>query len=189
MKKVLAIGIFLCGLIQPLLAEHIKGGELYYEYRGAGTAAGTSVYQIYLKLYIDCNASNPGQLDTQIPITIFDRFNNNEVGNPTANMVSEQFIRFDPATNPCIGNPPSDVCYRVRVFSTTVQLPVNAKGYTLAYQRCCRIANIRNLQSPSNAVGATYMAEIPGTDVLADGYTNNSPRYQGNDASAICRNS
>jgi PKD repeat protein len=189
MKKVLVIGIFLCGLIQPLLAEHIKGGELYYEYRGAGTAAGTSIYQIYLKLYIDCNASNPGQLDTQIPITIFDRFNNSEVGNPTANMVSEQFIRFDPATNPCIGNPPSDVCYRVRVFSTTVQLPINAKGYTLAYQRCCRIANIRNLQSPSNAVGATYMAEIPGTDVLADGYTNNSPRYQGNDASAICRNS
>jgi hypothetical protein len=156
MKKVLAIGILLCGLIQPSLAEHIKGGELYYEYRGPGTAAGTAVYDLYLKLYIDCNANNPGQLDTQIPISVFDKSNNSLVANPTAGMASEQFIRFDPATNPCIGNPPSDVCYRVRIFSTTVTLPINVRGYTVAYQRCCRIANIRNLVSPSNAVGATY---------------------------------
>jgi PKD repeat protein len=71
----------------------------------------------------------------------------------------------------------------------SVTLPINDKGYTVAYQRCCRIAGIRNLISPSDAVGATYMAEIPGTEILADGYTNSSPTYQGNDASAICRNS
>lgn len=189
MKKVLVIAIFLCALIQPLLAEHIKGGEMYYEYKGPGNQAGTAIYQIYLKLYIDCNAQREGQLDPQVPITIFDRFDNRQVTNPTASMVQEFFLRFDPATNPCIGNPPSDVCYRVRVYSTTVTLPINAKGYTLAYQRCCRIANIRNLQSPSDAVGATYMAEIPGTELLADAYTNSSPTYQGNDASAICRNS
>jgi PKD repeat protein len=188
MKKVLVIAVFLCALIQPLLAEHIKGGELYYEYKGPGSA-GTSVYQLYLKLYIDCNAQRPGQLDNDVPLTVYDRDGNRFVMNPLAPMISESFIRFDPASNPCIGNPPSDVCYRVRVYSISVTLPINVKGYTVAYQRCCRIANIRNLVSPSDAVGATYMAEIPGTDVIADAYTNNSPQYQGNDASAICRNS
>lgn len=189
MKRFLVIAAFVCGLIQPLFAEHIKGGELFYQYLGPGTGPNTASYRLSLKLYIDCNATNPGQLDSQIPLTIFDRSNFGFVANPTAPLVSENFIRFDPATNPCIGNPPNDVCYRVRVFSVTVSLPVNQRGYTIAYQRCCRIANIRNLVSPSNAVGATYMAEIPGTDVIPDAYTNSSPQYQGNDASAICRNS
>ena len=189
MKKVLVIAVFLCALIQPLFAEHIKGGELFYEYVGPGQTAGTSVYRLTLKLYIDCNATSQGQLDTQIPLTIFDRKNYAFVDNPLAPMTGDVFLRFDPASNPCIGNPPSDVCYRVRSFSTTVTLAINEMGYIIAYQRCCRIANIRNLAQPSNAVGATYMAEIPGTNVLADGYTNNSPQFQGNDASAICRNS
>lgn len=190
MKRVLVIAVFLFALIQPLFAEHIKGGELYYEYVGPGATANTSVYRIFLKLYIDCKATNPGQLDTQIPITIFNKDNGAMVGSPLiAGMSGDKFIQFDPASNPCIGNPPSDVCYRVRTFATSVTLPINDKGYTLAYQRCCRIVNIHNVQAPSNAVGATYMAEIPGKDVVSDGYMNSSPQYVGNDASAICRNS
>jgi len=189
MKKVLVIAVFLCGLIQPLLAEHIKGGELFYKYLGPGAAANTARYELNLKLYIDCNANRQGQLDPAVPLTIFDKHNNAVVGNHTAQMTNETFLRFDPASNPCIGNPPNDVCYRVRTYTVVVTLPINAKGYTVAFQRCCRIAGIRNLQQPSDAVGATYMAEIPGTEVLADAYTNSSPAYQGNDASAICRNS
>jgi PKD repeat protein len=191
MRRVLAIVIFLCGTIQSLFAEHIKGGEMFYEYLGPGASANTAQYRVTLKLYIDCNANSPGQLDTEIGLTIFDKTNNAQIsGSPfTAPTTGDVFLKFDPSSNPCISNPPTDVCYRVRSFVTTVTLPINGPGYVISYQRCCRVDNIINVVPRSNAVGATYMCEIPGTDVLPDAYKNSSPRFLPNDATAICRGS
>ncbi|WP_207515529.1 PKD domain-containing protein [Longitalea luteola] len=191
MRKALAIALLLIGSIQSLFAEHIKGGEMYYEYLGPGSMASTSRYRVTLKLYIDCNANSAGQLDTRINLTVFDKNSLLQVpGSPfDAPTTGDQFLRFDPASNPCISNAPTDVCYRVRSFSTVIELPINANGYTIAYQRCCRIDNIINLVPRSNAVGATYMCEIPGTNSLPEAYKNSSPRFLPNDATAICRGS
>lgn len=190
MKKILSISIVLLLFASPLLAEHIKGGELFYAYLGDGTTAGTSRYQLTLKLYIDCKATNPGQLDDRVPLTIFDRANNAQIGaSVIAPMTDEQFLQFDPASNPCIGNPPTDVCYRVRWYSVTVTLTNNISGYSISFQRCCRINNIVNLVDPSNAVGATYTCDIPGNNILPTGYKNSSPQFVANDVAAICANS
>lgn len=188
MRRALAIAVFLCGTIQSLFAEHIKGGELFYEYIGP-VNGNSSQYRLTLKLYIDCNANSPGQLDGEIGLTVFDKSNNAQIGVFTARTTGDQFLRFDPASNPCISNPPTDVCYRVRSFSTTIVLPINNSGYVISYQRCCRIDNIVNLVPRSNSVGATYMCEIPGTNTLPDAYKNSSPRFLPNDATAICRSS
>ncbi|THU31988.1 PKD domain-containing protein [Niastella caeni] len=190
MRKVLAIALMLFGTIQSLFAEHIKGGEMYYEYLGPGSDANSSEYRVTLKLYIDCNATSGGQLDNSIWLTVFDKSNNRQIASPfNAPTTGDQFLRFDAASNPCINNPPTDVCYRVRSFSTTITLPINASGYTIAYQRCCRIDNIVNLTPRSNSAGATYMCEIPGTNSLPEAYKNSSPRFLPNDATAICRGS
>ncbi len=190
MKKILSIFFLIAFIVPSLKARHIKGGEISYVYLGDGPAANTSLYQVTLKLYIDCNANNQGQLDSSIPLTIFDKSNNAQFGSPVnAPMIGEEFIQFDPASNPCIGNPPTDVCYRVRKFSATVTLSNKPNGYTIAYQRCCRIENIINLISPSDASGATYTCEIPGTAVYPDAYKNSSPVFETNDAAAICANS
>jgi PKD repeat protein len=191
MRKVLAIALMLFGTIQSLFAEHIKGGEMFYEYLGPGSNDNTSQYRVTLKLYIDCNATSSGQLDPQINLTVYDKATNRQVqGSPfTAPFTNDVFLKFDPNSNPCISNPPTDVCYRVRSFVQVITLPINAQGYTIAYQRCCRINNIINLVAPSNSVGATYMCEIPGTSVLPDAYKNSSPRFVPNDATAICRGS
>jgi PKD repeat protein len=192
MRRSLAIALLLFfGTIQSLFAEHIKGGEMFYEYLGPGSDANTSQYRVTLKLYIDCNATSSGQLDTEIKMTVYDKSTNGQLrGSPfTAPYIGDVFLRFDPNSNPCISNPPTDVCYRVRSFSTVITVPINANGYTVAYQRCCRINNIVNLVAPSNSVGATYMCEIPGTNSLADAYKNSSPRFLPNDATAICRGS
>jgi PKD repeat protein len=191
MRRALVIAIFLCGTIQSLFAEHIKGGEMFYEFLGLGSDPNTAQYRVTLKLYIDCHASSPGQLDNEINLTVFDKSNNGQVaGSPfRAPTTGDQFLRFDPSSNPCISNPPTDVCYRVRSFVTIITLPINASGYLISYQRCCRIDNIVNLQSRSNQVGATYQCEIPGTDVLPDAWRNSSPRFLPNDATAICRSS
>lgn len=191
MRKAIAIATLLFFVTIPsLFAEHIKGGEMFYEYQGAASSS-SSFYKVTLKLYIDCNAQSSGQLDAEIKMTVFDKGNNSQVGGSpfTAPTIGDEWLRFDPASNPCISNPPNDVCYRVRSFSTIITLPVNSAGYVIAYQRCCRIDNIINLVPRSNSVGATYMCEIPGTNTLPDAYQNSSPRFLPNDATAICRGS
>ena len=191
MKKYLLLILFIA-FSSGVFAEHIKGGEMFYTYLGDGASPNTSRYTVTLKLYIDCNAIDPRQLDPSVPLTIFDRANNSVVGSPvTAPMSQERFLQFDPLSNPCISNPPTDICYRVRYYTTTITLPVNAAGYTISFQRCCRIDNIVNLVQPSNDAGATYMCEIPGNvpAVTPEAYKNSSPIYVANEVAAICANS
>ncbi|MET0299997.1 MAG: PKD domain-containing protein [Flavitalea sp.] len=189
MKKFLVILIGLA-LAFSANAEHIKGGEMYYTYLGPGTAPNTSSYSITFKLFIDCSATSEGQLDPFVSLSIFNKTTNALYGGPVrAQFSNENFTRFNPASNPCIGNPPNDVCYRVREYNATVTLPNTPGGYTIAFQRCCRIDRIVNLRQPSNSDGATYYCEIPGTSVLTDAFKNSSPRFSPNDATAICRGS
>ena len=146
MKKLLFICAFVFPALVPAYAMHIRGGELYYKYEGKGTAANTSKYRLTLKLYIDCTQNSAGQLDTQVFFTVFKRSNGTQYGAElTASMVSDEFIKYDPTSNPCITNAPTDVCYRLRYFQTTVELPNDPVGYTVAFQRCCRIDGINNL--------------------------------------------
>ena len=187
MKKLLLIFCFLFPLILPVCAMHIRGGELFYKYIGPGTGTNTSRYRLTLKLYIDCTQNSAGQLDTQVYFTVFRRSSNAQYGAElTANMTTDQFISYDPNSNPCITKPPTDVCYRLRFFETTVDLPNDAGGYTIAFQRCCRINGIVNVVPPSNSIGATYTCSIPGTSVLAGAEANSSPVLTSNDAVAIC---
>jgi gliding motility-associated-like protein len=187
MKKLLLICAFFFPALIPVYAMHIRGGELFYKYEGKGATVNTSRYRLTLKLYIDCTQNSAGQLDTQVFFTVFKRSNGTQHGTElTANMSSDEFIRYDPNSNPCITNAPTDVCYRLRYFQTTVELPNDPSGYTVAFQRCCRIDGIVNVLRPSNSIGATYSCNIPGTSVLAGAEENSSPLLNSNDAVAIC---
>lgn len=190
MKIICLIILVLGGFILPSSAAHIRGGELYYKYIGPGFSPNTSQYRVTLKLYIDCGQNDPGQLDTKVSLTIFTKPDNRQMGDVReAPMVSEEFIRYDPNSNPCLTNPPRDVCYRLRYYETVIELRNTADGYTIAFQRCCRIEGIVNLAPPSNDFGATYLCEIPGTSAGSDAYINSSPLFQPRDAVAVCLNS
>ena len=186
MKKHLVILIAILAISVPSFARHIKGGEMVYEYLRPGSAPNTSEYRITLKLYLDCTAMG-AQLDDDVPLTIFSRSTNQQIGSVVrAPMTNEQYIRFDPASNPCISNPPLDVCYRIRSYTTIITVGNDPNGYTVAFQRCCRIENIINLGGNSGNVGATYYCEIPGTNAASDANKNLSPRFGTNDAVAVC---
>jgi PKD repeat protein len=187
MKKLLAAGIAILCFI-PMYAMHIRGGELSYKYMGPGVAPNSSIYFLRLKLYIDCNANSPGQNETSAPFTIFNKATNIEYATITVGKTNESLITYDPSSNPCITNPPTDICYKLKYFETTIELPDIPGGYTIAYQRCCRITGIENVAGNSSSDGATYSCDIPGTDVLPVGH-NSSPVISGNDAVAICAGS
>jgi gliding motility-associated-like protein len=183
MKKFFLLIIICFGAIVGY-ANHITGGEMYYTL--TSQSGNNYTYHVVLKLYRDCNAP-PGsaQLDPSASIAIFRNSDNS--------LIWEKSIAKNPTVtldltspSPCIQNPP-DVCYEVGYYEFDVTLPGIANGYTVAYQRCCRIAGINNLIG-SNQVGATYTAEIPGTSILPNAPANNSARFTGRDTVIICAN-
>ncbi|MEO6252182.1 MAG: PKD domain-containing protein [Ferruginibacter sp.] len=184
MKRFLFVTLFSI-ITTSLFANHTKGGWMYYEYLGPGAAPNSSSYRITLKLYTECTL-NPGQTDATVPFTIFNAANNVQVYNVIVAVVSDNNTEncTNPACHPCITNIPY-ICYKIRTYQTTIELPNTAAGYIVAYQRCCRISGIQNIQSPSNSVGETWTVKIPGT-AIAGAETNSSARFAQNDTAIIC---
>ncbi|MBS1742172.1 MAG: gliding motility-associated C-terminal domain-containing protein [Bacteroidetes bacterium] len=174
MKKSLLISLLLM-LFVSANAKHITGGEIIYDFISSTSTSKT--YRITLLLFRDQNcdaAGNCAPLPATAKIGIFNRDNNELYGDyHIVNQTSSSAVPINTVPT-CITNPPS-LSYRVGYYSFTVTLPNNSKGYTAAYQTCCRIDGIENI---NNNVGATYTAEIPGNTQLAG--TNgqdNSPRF------------
>ena len=183
MKKCLIVLLFLVSAFMSR-ANHITGGEMYYTLLSQN--GNDYTYKITLKLYRDCYAP-PGsaQLDPTAAIAIFNNATFQQVQSqnvPLTTRVDQNLT----SPGPCIQNPPL-VCYQVGYYEFTVTLPGTPQGYTVTYQRCCRIVGINNLIG-SNSVGATYTAQIPGTNVLPTAPANNSARFLGKDTVIVCAN-
>lgn len=163
----------------PLFANHITGGEVYYTYIGQ-LANGNHQYHVTLKLYRD-HFSTGAQLDVAAPIAIFN--NGTMVWSQSVSITNRTRLTLG-SPGPCITNAPV-VDYDVGYYEFDVDLPPSASGYIITYQRCCRIAGINNLSGSSN-VGATYIAEIPGNNFLANAPINNSAHFTGADTVIVC---
>lgn len=187
MKTIGILLLVLFGISSAALAAHIRGGELTYRYLGTNASNDSSRYELTLKLYVDCNARSEGQLDNEVFFSIFSKTGGIAFYQTVeAPFITDQRIQYDPKSNPCILNPPTDVCYQLRYYTVNVTLKNSEDGYSISFQRCCRIDNIRNVSGNSGDVGATYSCEIPGTKVLNDAIANSSPSFNPNDAIAIC---
>lgn len=178
----------LCFLLSSLasLANHTKGGWMYYETIGPGTAPNTVQYRVVLKMYTEC-VLNPGQEDPSATFTIFNAGNGQVFANLTAPLTSDITINncTTPECHPCITNIPA-ICYRIRTFEIFVDLPVTSSGFIVATQRCCRIISIVNLQPPSNNLGETWTVSIPG-NFNPGAQLNNSAKFAQNDTAIICQ--
>ena len=183
MKRLLLILIATVVFIKPLLAEHITGGEMYYTYKGIAPGGGY-IYHITLKLYRDCFSAG-AQLDPEAAIAIFSKAPGNAMVWHDAPFQRDSIVRLQLGTpGACITNAPV-VCYEVGYYGKDIVLPASTYGYTVAYQRCCRINGISNL-SGSGSQGATYTADIPGTQDLANAPENNSAKFVGTDTVIVC---
>src|ERR1044072_39052 len=156
-------------------ADHLKGGWIKYTYKGE--SGGKINYEVSVYQYSDCG--QPEKVDGSVHLAIYDAGSMSEIDVAfisQSNLTREQKSDF----GPCFQNPPI-ICYLVAEYTTTISVPVNADGYILSVQRCCRIAGIANVFS-SNSYGLTYTITIPGGSSNSD----NSPVFAFNDAAAIC---
>jgi gliding motility-associated-like protein len=181
MKKFISVIVFaLCTI--SAFAAHIVGGEMIYEDISNGTGGATKTYRITLRLFRDELCSNCAAMPGDVFIGIFNNDNGAQVsaGSAPYFLVSKSNESIIPVAElpPCINNAPQLV-YRVAEYSFTVSLPVNQKGYTAAYQTCCRVNPLQNVFNAGGGggTGSTYTCIIPGTEKLAADAKNSSPQF------------
>jgi gliding motility-associated-like protein len=194
MKRIIFILFFLFSSAF-CFAGHIAGGEVYYKYLGVGGTAGSSRYEISLRLFREClppPPSNPNQTVAAMPPSVFlNIYNNTLPSSLVQEKISVARTNFQSISinnpNPCINPRPSpDVCYEVGVFTFIRELPNTSAGYIITFQTCCRTNLVLNISSSgAQAEGATYTAQIPGTSALPTG-TNSSPVFSLKDTTIVC---
>ena len=183
LKKFVLLILFFSTVLTAF-ATHISGGEMSYIYLGPGTLPGTLKYQINLTMYKDCNAGG-ADLDALVTFTVFQNSDGSQFLN-IQNIPGMDTFRIQKVpTDPCIDdNIERNVCFIIRKYTTVIDnLPLTAAGYTVAYQRCCRVGNMTNITSLN--VGITYFAKIPGNSFLG-AETNTSPVFVTKDTVLIC---
>ena len=191
MKKLCLFCITL-SLSCNLFASHISGGELIYEYLGAGSSPNTDKFKITMRLFRECTSS--GQV-LNAEIVQIGIYNNPSLDLNQTVYLTKEWTSQDPPSiqntsgiTPCLTNE-FDLCYQVGVFSNQVELPRTASGYTLSWIRFSRqkIVNVADIPYPKYAVGATFITTIPGSNQLPSG-SNSCPQFGINDTVIVCGN-
>lgn len=168
------------------IGSHIVGGEFTYNFIKDTVILGIQchVYKVNLTIYQDCVTGQPEAIAQDNPafFTIY----SNEVSRPflvdtTVTYDKDASFLVPPNfSNACVTNVPT-ICLLKKAFIKNYYLPVNASGYTIVYQRCCRNSSIVNIFNPGDK-GATYFCTIPGSGDI----TNNSAVFKNYPPQIIC---
>lgn len=178
--------LLLCSSFLSTSATHIAGGEVSYRYMGVGGTANSSIYEITVKLYRECNSIGAQLGVENVMLGIYNtptlsRFSTLTL--PGTWVGAPPTIQNDPNANPCL-QPPITVCYQIGTFRATTELPNSIGGYTLSWIRYTR--TVLNNTSPPNDLGATFITRIPGTGQLLTG-NNTCPVFVIKDTTVICK--
>lgn len=178
------------GLISK--ASHIIGGEMSYKYLSRTTDS--IKYLVTLKLYRVCDqAADLAELPNSLYYAVFDKTNNSQIkGSPFLVSQTSKITQTSGQADPCIVNPPS-ICFQVGTYEGIISVPINAAGYTVSFQTCCRDYSMINIVDTHRANdeqnypgnGATYFTELPGSTGIL---TNSSPTFNKDEAILVCAN-
>ena len=167
-------------------AKHIKGGWIQYVYKGAGSAPNSSAYDITVYLYVSCTTTGP---TSEVILGVFDAVTNVSVSTKT--ILNNGVSTLNKTSyDHCLSDPPS-ICYMIYTYNTSIELPNNSNGYTLAVQDAFRSIGIVNIVTNVGAQGQgsngiTFTATIPGIINGIDYHKNTSPYFIFKDTAIIC---
>lgn len=169
--------------IQHSSATHIVGGEIELEV--VKNEPGAS-HRVSLNLYFDAINGNAQAEDLNITLYFFRKSDNNLMGTASLPRVSNSLI---PYTSPaCVRG---DLQTRLIRYSALLSLPPenfnDAKGYYIAWERCCRNNIITNITDPGGA-GSVFYLEFPALRKDGKDFLNSSPHFDPIRADYICIN-
>ncbi len=182
LRKHVLLPLLLLLCSQSTTANHVKGGYIEYKYNGVGSTSGTSNYTITVTVFFSCTTNGPKQ---SVYLGVFNASTNALVNSKSISYSSVNTISKT-TYSPCMSNPPG-ICYELRTFVYTVDLPDISAGYILAVQDALRVSGIINI-SNSGSSGITITAMIPGTINSVDYHKNNSPNFLFLDTAIVCYN-
>jgi gliding motility-associated-like protein len=176
MKKYILILFFVTSFI-PVIAKHITGGEVIYDYKSPG-AANSKIYTITLRLFRDNTCTGCSVMPTSVGLRIFNNDNNSQLsGDLNIPLNSQQPVAII-LSPPCLSNQPT-LDYNVGLYIIDIEVPNNNNGYTITYQTCCRVDNIENIGNGTTIqVGSTYTGGIPGNNSLSNNLNDNGARFE-----------
>ncbi len=169
-------------------ASHIKGGFFTYEYQGPGIIDPTALrYDITLTIYMVCNPTIT-QVDQTINFSFFNTANGAFIQNRSVPL-EQRYLISRVSDEPCISGNQIACYYTIVTYKlTNYELNPLPGGYTVSFQRCCRINNMENIDN-SGAIGNTWTIAIPGSSASLNAQTNSSPQFPINDTAVVCDNS
>lgn len=169
--------------VLPALAKHISGGEIRYEYMGKNGNKGH--YKITLILYRDINPQTINDpMDPSALIAIYNTGSNKfEDGGLVMLDIPSKIVELT-NPDPCIKNPPK-IKLEIGYYTVEVDLEFTQSGYTISYQRCCRVNDLFNINT-SGDYGVTYTTTIPGSSLNINYPINSTPIFKGSDTTVIC---
>jgi len=169
------------------MGSHIVGGEFTYVHPGDTTISGVFYHEyiVSLSIYEDCLHGSPEAIAQDNPayIGVFEGNGNvieEDYGASGVNYVSSVTVPPN-FSNACVSNIPA-TCLLKKTFVKTYYLKPNSTGYVIAYERCCRNANVVNIVNPSNN-GSTFYCTIPPAPIV-----NNSAVFKYYPPQIICLN-
>lgn len=185
MNRRLLITILLLFFAFTGFARHLKGGFFTYTY--LGQSATEIRYHVKLTVYMECNATG-SQVDPSVFFTFFNAGTNSFVRTESVT-ISNQYFLTKTTDEKCINGDQRECYYKIVEYElASVSLPINSAGYTISYQRCCRIAGINNIEN-SESIGNTYSITIPGPTTAPNAEKNNSAKFFINDTIVVCGSS
>ncbi len=182
MRKIILI-ILTVFSINTVFAKHVTGGEVIYDYRNSSSGISKN-YTVTLRLFRDNFCTGCSVMPANVSLGIYNNDDNMRFGNYQIISLSSTDPLSIIAAPPCLTNPPI-FDYSVGYYNFDIELPNNARGYTIVYQTCCRVDGIENIGLAPSA-GSSFVGSIPGTSTLPTG-TDNSPRFE-TGISVICQN-
>ncbi|MDB5227566.1 MAG: conserved repeat domain protein [Bacteroidota bacterium] len=133
-------------------------------------------------VYKDCLDATAPDFDRPAYFEVFNLDDNSLVDNPTEDPISEH--NLVPTSAGCIDNIPP-FCTGVAKYVFTTTLPINTKGYTIAYERCCRNGGVANVYN-SDEFGTAIFVNLTKQAMQA---CNNSPVFNSDPTNFVCINS
>ncbi len=177
---------FLCVFGSKARAEHIIGGEIYWECLHDGPDAGKFVF--YLKLYRDCSVQNTIISENGHALSF--------TNHPDINsQIVLDFVSVQEVVNSCgmtCGTAASgDISVSEYLFSSG-PIEVNgvppAGGYEIVYHRCCR-NGVDNLVNPNNQEVFLLATMYPFEGMDLNPCYDSSPQFAEVPMAALCAGS